>query len=162
MRRLLLLVSTTVAPIKDRWVANGYPSYPLWIPLVIDSAAAVAAVLTVGQRVDDGNALPALLLVLLGLTPWLDELRGRVAPQWVFLLLTAGSCAVLMYRYPVEYDFAPFLLVLMVGHTGACVSMLRSGLLLAATAPVLVGLWALDKLPVEGAGIWLAALVIGW
>ncbi|WP_346386572.1 histidine kinase [Nocardioides sp.] len=147
---------------KDRWVANGYPDFPVWIPLVIDSGAFAAAIVAVAQRAGSGDLLPAAALVALALVPWLTELRGRVAPWPVFVLVTGGASAVLMVRYPVDYDFVPFLLVLMVGHVGACLPMTRSGATLAATAGVLGGLTWADALPGAAAAIWLAGLMIGW
>jgi signal transduction histidine kinase len=147
---------------KDRWVANGYQDFPVWIPLVIDSGALAAAAVAVAQRADSGALLPAAVLVALALTPWLTELRGRVAPWPVFVLVTGGASSLLMVRYPVDYDFVPFLLVLMVGHVGACLPMARSGSVLAASLAVLGGLTWVEALPVPAAAIWLAGLIIGW
>ena len=158
---LLLRATMRVAAVHDRWVANGYPAFPLWIPALIHSVLVLGAAVTVLQRMPDDVPL-ALALVVLALLPWTAALRGRVAPVPLFWLVTGGSTLALMHLAPVEYDVAPFLLVLMVGEIGACRPLLSSGLLAAATVP-LVALAALDGgLPVEAAGVWMAAIVIGW
>ena len=149
---------------KERWVANGYPAFPLWIPLVIDSGALATAVVSVVQRRGTGDLLPAALLVLLALSPWLFELRGRVAPWPLFWVVTGGATTVLMVRYPVDYDFAPFLLVLMVGHVAACLPMWRSLVVLALTMAGggVLTLADPDALPRAASAIWVAGLVGGW
>jgi signal transduction histidine kinase len=149
---------------KERWVANGYPAFPLWIPLVIDSGALATAVVSVVQRGGTDDLLPAGLLVLLALSPWLFELRGRVAPWPLFWFVTGGATAVLMVRYPVDYDFAPFLLVLMVGHVAACLPMWRSLQVLGLTmlGGGVLTLADPDALPRAAAAIWVAGVVGGW
>lgn len=145
-------------------MANGYPAFPLWIPLVIDSGAGATAIVAVSQRADTGDVVPAGLLVLLALTPWVFEIWGRVAPWPLFWAVTGGASTFLMVQYPVDYDFAPFLLVLMVGHVAGCLPMRRSAVVLTLTVAG-VGLLTLvspETLPRAAAAIWVAGLVGGW
>lgn len=161
VRALLTRATLAVAATHDRWVANGYPAFPLWIPLLIHSVLGGTVLVTVLQR-PPADMPAAAGLVLVALLPWSASLLGRVAPAPVFWVLTGGSTVLLMHLYPVEYDFAPFLLVLMAGELGACRPLLRSGLAAAATLPLVVVLVIDGTLPVEASGVWLAAIVIGW
>lgn len=154
-------VTLQVAATHDRWVANGYPAFPLWIPLLIHSVLGGSALVVVLQRpLADMPAAAALVLV--ALLPWSVSSLGRVAPAPLFWVFTGGATLLLMHRYPVEYDFAPALLVLTAGELGACLPLLRSGLAVAATLPLVLVLVADGTLPIEASGVWLAAIVIGW
>ena len=138
------------------------PHYPFWIALIIDSGAVGAAAVAVLQRIDTGAALPALALMLVALVPFALEIRELMAPWPLFVLVTGGPAVVLMVRYPVEYDFAPFLLVMLAGCIGAYAPMLHSGAALLVTLGLLGVTTALDGLPPPSAAIWLAAIMVGW
>jgi signal transduction histidine kinase len=148
-----------VLRMKRRWVARGLPDYPMWIAAVIDSAALATAAIVVGQRGVD--AFPMTLgLVLVALLPWVLELWGQASTWPFFALLTGGSVVVLSTVYPLDYDFAPFLLVLMVGHVTGCTGVRRALAVLAAGLAVVVGLAATGFLPASAATIWAAAMVV--
>lgn len=161
VRALMMRVTLRVAATHDRWVANGYPGFPLWIPAVIHSSLLGTALITVLQR-PLGDLPWAALLVAVALSPWLGAARGRVAPAPLYWLLTGGATLALMHLHPVDYDFAPFLLVVMVGEVGACLPLLRSGLLCAATVPLILVLVIDGTLPMGAGGVWMTAIVIGW
>lgn len=147
-----------VEGLRRRWVASGLPDYPLWIALVIDSAALLTAGLAVVQRGADG--LPgALVLAVLAVLPWAIELwwRGRT---WVaFLCLTGGATAALMFWRPVDYDVAPLILVLMAGHVTACSGVWRGLAALVVGEAVVVGLALQGTMPSAALLIWAVALV---
>jgi len=68
-----------------------------------------------------------------------------------------------MLRYPVTYDFAPFLFVMLVGCLAAYLSWWRSGISLFATLALLgVITYFGEGLPGASAAIWVGATSIGW
>ena len=152
-------VPAYVLRMKQRWVERGLPDYPMWIAGVIDSAALVTAVMAVGQRGTD--ALPwTALLASVALLPWVLELWGQGATWPFFVVLTGGSVVALTTAYPVEYDFAPLLLVLMVGHVTACAGVQRALTVLVAGLGIVVGLGISGHLPASAATIWTASMVV--
>ena len=145
---------------KRRWVANGLPNYPLWIAALIDSAAFVTAVVVVAQRHAQG-LLPAIGLAAVALLPWALELwlMGR---SWVaFIVLTGGSVLVLMTVYPVEYEWAPFLLILMAGHVTAVAGLARGIVVTVSGELVLLLVYAHGDLAGAELGIWAAGILVG-
>jgi signal transduction histidine kinase len=148
-----------VLRLKGRWVERGLPDYPIWIAAVIDAAAVATATVVVGQRGLD--AMPTTLaLALLALLPWALEMWGR-GPTWLyFVVLTGGSVVALSALHTLEYDFAPFLLVLMVGHVAGCTGVRRALLVLVAGVGVLAGLTVGDVLPGSATAIWVAGMVL--
>ena len=148
-----------VVRLKRRWVARGLPDYPLWIAAVIDAAALATATVVVGQRGVD--PLPATAgLAVLALLPWAFEMWGR-GPTWLyFVVLTGGSVVALSTWYPLDYDFAPFLLVLMVGHVAGCTGVRRALAVLGASVGILAGLTVADVLPGSATAIWVAGMVL--
>jgi len=138
-------------------------SYPPWIPWFINSGALGAGAVAVAQRAPDSSWLPAAALVLVALSPFVIELKGTLVPWPLFVVVTAGSTAVLMLRYPVEYDFAPFLLVMLVGCLAAYLPLWESVISLAVTL-ALLGVIAYfgDTLPGASVAIWTVATSIGW
>ncbi|MDX6371131.1 MAG: hypothetical protein QOD98_119 [Nocardioidaceae bacterium] len=149
-----------VLRMKRRWVASGLPDYPLWIAALIDSAALVTAVVVVLQRTGDA-LLPVAGLVLLALLPWLLEIWVQGHAWSAFVVLTGGSVAVLMTGYPVEYEFAPFLLVLMTGHVTAVAGLARGVLVLAAGEAVIVLTGLTGHVAGAEAAIWAGAIAVG-
>lgn len=145
---------------RSRWAEAGYPAYPVWIPIVMDGAAIAAAVGCAIQRVGEHPMLPVTALVLVALTPWLVGFAGIRLSWPVFTALVLGGTIALMVLYPVEYDFAMYLLILMAGHVGATDTVLGSAVATAAAGVSLVVLQLLGEL--DGAGFWVAALVVGW
>ena len=134
-----------VERMKRRWVANGLPDYPMWIAAVIDSAAVATGVVVIAQRAGGDEPLWGVVaLVVLALLPWPLELLLQGRSWLLFAVMTSSATAALMLARPVDYDFAPFFLVLMVGHVTGCVGARRGSVVLAA------GL------------AWSSAGVLGW
>jgi signal transduction histidine kinase len=145
---------------RRRWVERGLPDYPMWIAAVIDSAALATAAVVVGQRGVDALPVTACL-VLLALVPWVLELWGRPSATWPwFALLTGGSVVALSTAYPLDYDFAPFLLVLAVGHVTGCAGVRPALAVLGAGLAILVGLGVAGTVPASAAVVWAAATVV--
>lgn len=145
---------------KREWVDHGLPDYPLWIAALIDSSALVTAVVAVAQRWGDDTLL-ATALMGVALLPWGIEIYGRARTWPAFVVLTGGSTLALMVLSPVEYEFVPFLLVLMAGHVTA-VSGLARGIVVWVAAEAFVvasGVWA--DVPTPEVAIWAAAVAVG-
>ncbi|WP_460715291.1 sensor histidine kinase [Nocardioides dilutus] len=156
-----MYVPAFVVRLERRWVANGLPDYPLWIAALIDSAALATGVVAVSQRAAHGdNVWLAIALVAVALLPWPVELfvQGRSWP--LFATLTTSATAALMLWQPLDYDFAPLFLVLMVGHVTACVGAARGLAVLAAGETVVVAAYATGALPGAALGIWATAIVL--
>jgi len=145
---------------KRRWVANGLPDYPMWIAALIDSSALATAVVAALQRRDDA-LLPAAALMVVALLPWGVELWAQASTWPVYVLVTAGAVLVLMSVYPVEYDFAPFLLILMAGHVTAVAGLWRGLVVTSAGEAVIVAVGLQGHLPAAEVAIWAVAIAVG-
>jgi signal transduction histidine kinase len=148
-----------IGSLTARWRRAGHPEFAWWIPLLMDGSACAAGVVAVGQRAEQGALLPATLLGLVALTPWLLDFAGIRLPWPAFMAVTIVATSVLMAQYPVDYDFAMLVWVMMVGHIGASETLARS-LLATTLAVVALGLLALAGL-VQGSAFWLAGLIVG-
>jgi signal transduction histidine kinase len=157
-RRVLL--ATFVQQRKREWVASGLPDYPLWIAALIDSSALVTAAVAVGQRWGDRTLL-AVVLMLVALLPWLIEVWAQARTWLAFVVLTGGSVLVLMLVVPVDYEFVPFLLVLMVGHVTAVSGLARGIVVLVAGEAVVVASGVWGEVPTPEVVIWGAAVAVG-
>jgi len=145
---------------KRRWVANGLPDYPMWIAALIDSSALATAVVAAGQRRDDA-LLPAAALMVVALLPWGVELWGQASTWPVYVVVTAGAVLTLMSVHPVEYDFAPFLLILMAGHVTAVAGLWRGLVVTSAGEAVIVAVGLQGHLPAAEVAIWAVAIAVG-
>jgi signal transduction histidine kinase len=145
---------------KKRWVANGLPNYPMWIAALIDSSALLTAVVVVVQRHEDG-LLPAIGLAALALVPWVAEMWTHASTWIAFVVLTGGAVFVLMTVYPVEYEWAPFLLILMAGHVTAVAGLWRGIAVTVAGEAVVVAVWLTGNLAGPELGIWAAGIAVG-
>jgi signal transduction histidine kinase len=145
---------------RREWVARGLPDYPLWIAAFIDSAALVTAVVAVLQRWGDGVPL-ATGLVLVALVPWSLELWGRDRTWVAFVVLTCGATLTLMLSQPVDYEFVPFLLVLMVGHVTAVAGVARGVVVLLAGEAVVVVVGLAGDMAGAEVAIWSAGVLVG-
>ena len=145
---------------RARWARAGFVPYPWWIPVVMNACSLAAVAVTVAQRLGTHPTLPVTGLALVAATPWvLDSVAWRV-PWPVFTVMVTGSAAVLMALYPVDYDFAVFLLVMMAGHLGATERIWASA---GATAVASVTVIALELSgEFDGSKFSLAALLVGW
>jgi signal transduction histidine kinase len=148
-----------IGTLTARWRRAGHPDFAWWIPLLMDGFACAAGAVAVGQRSEQGALLPATLLGLVALTPWFLDFAG-IRMHWLaFMTVTIAATSVLMARYPVDYDFAMLVWVLMVGHIGASETLVRS-LMATTLAVVALGLLAMADL-VQGSAFWLAGLIVG-
>jgi len=148
-----------VLRMKRRWVANGLPDYPMWIAGLIDSAALLTAIAVVVQRPD--AVLPALGLAVLACVPWVAELWGQASTWVAFVVLTGGSVLTLMTVYPVEYEFAPFLLILAAGHVTAVAGLARGAVVTAAGEAAVVVAWLSGNAAGPVVAIWAAGIAVG-
>jgi signal transduction histidine kinase len=149
-----------VLRMKQRWVANGLPDYPLWIAALIDSSALITAVVVVVQRHSDGM-VPAIGLAAIAVVPWVAELWTHAATWIAFVVLTGGGVLVLMTSYPVDYEWAPFLLILAAGHVTAVGGLWRGIAVTVAGEAVVVAVWLNGDLAGAEVGIWAAGIAVG-
>lgn len=145
---------------KRRWVANGLPNYPMWIAALIDSSALVTGVVVVLQRQE--AMLPALALALLAGVPWIAELWAQASTWVAYAVLTGGSILTLMTVYPVQFDWAPFMLILAAGHVTAVGGLWRGAVVTAAGEAVIVAVWLSGNLAGAEVAIWAAAIGVGF
>ncbi len=145
---------------KREWVARGLPDYPLWIAALIDSSALLTAVVAVAQRWGDGTLLAAGLMAV-ALLPWVLEIWGRVHTWVAFIVLTGGSVLALMLLVPVDYEFVPFLVVLMAGHVTGVAGLGRGLVVMAFGEAVVVASWLLGDMAGAEVVIWAVAVAIG-
>ena len=148
-----------IGALTARWRRAGYPEFAWWIPLAMGSFSIGAGIVGAAQRAEQGALLPASLLMLVALIPQFLDFAGIRLPWPVFMGVTMAASGVVMVLYPVDYDFAMLVWVMLVGHIGAS-EPLRISLLSTSIAAVALGALSLGDL-VEGAGFWLAALVVG-
>jgi signal transduction histidine kinase len=148
-----------IGTLTARWRRAGYPEFAWWIPLAMGSFSLGAGVVGAAQRAEQGALLPASLLMVVALIPQFLDFAGIRLPWPVFMGVTMAASGVVMVLYPVDYDFAMLVWVMLVGHIGAS-EPLRTSLLATGIAAAALGALSLGDL-VEGAGFWLAALVVG-
>ena len=149
-----------VLRMKQRWVAKGLPDYPLWIAALIDSAALITGVVVVVQRHADGM-VPAIGLAAIALVPWVAELWTHASTWIAFVVLTGGAVLLLMTVYPVEYEWAPFLLILAAGHVTAVGGLWRGIAVMVAGEAVIVAVWLNGNLAGPEVAIWAAGIAVG-
>jgi signal transduction histidine kinase len=145
---------------KQRWVDDGLPDYPMWIAALIDSSALITAVVVVVQRHSDG-VVPAIGLAAVAVVPWVAELWTHAATWIAFVVLTGGAVLVLMTGYPVEYEWAPFLLILAAGHVTAVGGLWRGIAVTLAGEAVVVAIWLNGNLAGPEVAIWAAGIAVG-
>jgi signal transduction histidine kinase len=142
-----------------RWRRAGYPEFAWWIPLAMGGFAIGAGVVGAAQRAEQEALLPASLLMSVALIPQFLDFAGIRLPWPVFMGITLAASGAVMVLYPVDYDFAMLVWVMLVGHVGASerlgTSLLATGLAAAALGALTLGGF------VEGSGFWLAALIVG-
>jgi signal transduction histidine kinase len=146
-----------VLRMKRRWVANGLPDYPLWIAALIDSSALITGVVVVVQRHGDG-VVPAFGLAVVALVPWVAEMWAHASTWIAFVVLTGGVVLLLMTAYPVEYEWAPFLLILAAGHVTAVGGLWRGIAVMLAGEAVIIAVWMNGNLAGPEVAIWAAGI----
>jgi signal transduction histidine kinase len=153
-----------VDPLKRRMEAAceraGFPDYAWWIPLVMNSMAVLAGFVAVGQRVGESSLVPVAALMAVALAPWVFDFAARPLPWAVHTVITSVAALTVAIRYPTDYDFSIFVLVMLTGHLGA-VARPAAGLLATVAVAAAVKLAALTE-GLEGSTFWIVALVVGW
>jgi signal transduction histidine kinase len=148
-----------IGTMTARWRRAGYPHFAWWIPLAMGSFSIGAGVVAAAQRAEQGALLPASLLMLVALTPQCLDIAGFRLPWPMFMGVTMAASGAVMVLYPVDYDFAMLVWVMLVGHVGAT-ERLGASLLATSLAAAALGVLTLADL-VEGSGFWLAGLIVG-
>ena len=113
-------VEQVTATLTSRWRRAGYPDFAWWIPVGMDGFAIAAAVFAASQRDAQGATLPAAALMVVAILPWFAALAGFRIPWWIFVAVTLTASTVVIVRYPVDYDFALLVWVMLVGYIGSC------------------------------------------
>ena len=149
-----------VLRMKRRWVANGLPDYPLWIAALIDSSALLTGIVVVVQRHGDG-VVPAFGIAVVALVPWVAEMWAHASTWIAFVVLTGGGVLLLMTAYPVEYEWAPFLLILAAGHVTAVGGLWRGVAVMLAGEAVIIAVWMNGNLAGPEVAIWAAGIAVG-
>ena len=148
-----------IGAMTARWRRAGYPEFAWWIPLAMGGFSLSAGVIGAAQRAGQGALLPASLLMLAALLPQILDIAGIRLPWPAFMGITMAASGVLMVLYPVDYDFAMLVWVMLVGHVGATESF-RVSLIATGLAAAALGALTLGDL-VEGSAFWMAALIVG-
>ncbi|MFF0815936.1 sensor histidine kinase [Rhodococcus sp. NPDC003318] len=149
---------------RQRLAASGY-DYPIAVPLFEHLATAAIAVVAVAQR----DAFlppdwPLLLAVVAVMAPMVgDMLRtGTLVPRPLLAAVVIAATTVLMLDPPAtEFDFAPLLLMMMVGEVAATSGLAVSLVTAGAALTVPVAFAAFGRL--DGSASWyLPAIALGW
>jgi signal transduction histidine kinase len=154
------LEAVSVGWIKRRWDQANDLEWPWWMALGIAAAAVVATVAALLQR--DAVLSPqwSTLFGVVILLPWLAEhLVGWKLPRLVFGAIVVAGVAGLLAN-PAEADFAPFILVVLVGElagTGSAWSSIPASIAAGAT------LVAFDLAgDFKGSLYWCLGMAIVW
>ena len=137
-------------------IARKGMTVPWWVPGYTTLASVVIAAVAVSQR---GASVPIVLGGLLAITPLLGWLiTGDMLPSWLEGLLVLGAVTLLL-THPATPDFAPFLMVVMVGELAAvCPPVLP----LAFTAVSIAILIVADLLArLEGSLLYVVGSLLG-
>lgn len=133
------------------------------VPLAAALAAVASAVIALAQR--DALVPPTAEVVLAAgaVSPWLvEQFTSWKPPRPLFALVTTAFVAALLAS-PVQFDFAPFVLVVMAGEVGASGRPWEALGLASGAAASLVALDVAGTF--SGSGVWaagiLAALAFG-
>lgn len=150
----------TVAWIKERWYQANDLDWPWWMALGIAGTAVVATVAALIQR--DAVLSPqwATLFGTAVVVPWIVEhLVGWKLPRLLFGVVVVAGVAGLLAD-PVEADFAPFILVVLVGElagTGSAWSSIPVSVA-AGTTLILFDVYGDFK----GSLYWCLGMAIVW
>ena len=112
------------------------------------------------QRHADG-LVPAIGLAAVALVPWVAELWAHASTWIAFVVLTGGAVLLLMTVYPVEYEWAPFLLILAAGHVTAVGGLWRGIAVTVAGEAVIIAVWMNGNLAGPEVAIWAAGIAVG-
>jgi signal transduction histidine kinase len=140
-------------------IAFGYS----WSFVVMcDAALVLITIVSVLQR--RGPDLPAALCAtVIAIGPFVALfVSGIKFTPWFVWLASSAATAVFLFATtkPVEADFAPLLLVLMVGMVGAITSAV-GGLVVGASSAALLLIAAAEH-RIHGVGLYLSVVALGW
>ncbi len=124
------------------------------------AVAAASVAVAVAQRIGVHPLVPVAALALAAAAPWLASFGGWKVPWVVFTTVVVAATTSLMAIFPVNYDFAVFVLVMLVGHLGATERIAWSA---AATALAVLPVVLLDLSgEFEGSEFSVAAILVAW
>jgi len=150
----------------ERWVAAGYPNYSPWVPIAFHSFTLGAVIGAIVQRIPDGNGPVAAGLLAFVVLPYAVSEIGspRVMPWPLFTVLCLGGVGVLMWRYPIDLDFAVLVTALIVGRAGALETMKNSAVVCTTAIAGLVAIGATNDFDSTAfsASVVLAGWDLGW
>lgn len=149
-----------LAALRERWAAAGHPPYPWWVPVSMTTCSLLAVLISGLQRIGAHPELPVWALLSIAAGAWLAEFAGVRLPMLLFTTLVTAPMCLLIAAYPVTYDFATLVLVMMVGHVAA-VRSTTSGIVGAALAGASIAVLQVAGL-FDGSSFAAAALVVGW
>lgn len=142
----------------ERSAAQRGLSYPWWIPVYCSLGSIAVTVLAVAQR---GEASPLLIGAgVLALVPqiyWV--ITARLLPTYLDSFLVLTAVLVLMFARPVDPDFAPLLLVISAGQTGATAPLLPA--MLVATGDLAALGFAAGFGRLTGVAVYLVGVLFG-
>jgi signal transduction histidine kinase len=129
---------------------------PWWVPAYSTGASLVISVIAVAQR---GAPWPVVLGGLLGISPLLVwAVNGRMMHSWVEAVLVFGAVTLLLTRAATP-DFAPFLMVVLVGELAA---ICPPALAIAFTAVSVAELIVADvRGQLEGSPLYVIGILLG-
>jgi signal transduction histidine kinase len=151
-------VTDAVAWIKSRWQQANDLDWPWWMALGIAFCALVSTAAVVVQR--DGLFGWEALVGLAIIAPWiLEHVIGWKLPGLLFGAIVIAGTAVFLAD-PVDSDFAPFILVILVGEIAGTGSMWSSIPVSIAAAATLVGFDIYGDF--KGSLYWCLGIAIVW
>jgi len=135
-------------------------AWPWWIPYGAFASAVAVGVQILVQRGALTSPGTDTILVGVALAPWLAEyVVGWVPPRWLFTALVVGGVVALVVR-PAEFDFSPFLLVLLAGEIASTSGVLVATLAAAGAAGAMVGVELTASF--DGSALWVAGIAAAW
>jgi signal transduction histidine kinase len=151
---------TAVAWIRSRWDQANDLDWPWWMALGIAGCALAATTAVVVQR--DALFPPGweALVGLAIIAPWIVEhVLGVMLPRLLFGAVVITGVAILMVD-PVESDFAPFILVVLVAEVAGTGSIWSSIPVALAAAGTLAGFDVYGDF--KGSLYWCLGIAIVW
>lgn len=153
------LIQDSLRPYRPARASDNAPDYVWWVRLFMDGAALMCGVIAVAQRFGTHPLLPTAGLIAIAMIPWVYDIAGK-STHWMALtlptLVGAGAVAVI---YPMEYDVALFLLVLLAGAVGAHDKLWQAIAVTVKAAVLMIVLAALGH--IDGLAFLLPLLLVG-
>lgn len=153
------LIEDALRPYRPGLATDNAPDYVWWVRLFMDGAALMCGVVAVAQRYGTHPLLPTAGLIAIAMIPWVYDIVGK-STHWMaltlFTLVGAGCVAVI---YPMEYDVALFLLVLLAGAVGAHDKLWQALAVTVKAAALMIVLATLGH--IDGLAFLLPLLLVG-